>query len=262
MTVLDDICAGVRLDVEQREGQMSLDQVIALASRALPARDVAEILGRPGMSVIAEVKRTSPSKGDLAPIADPAALAADYEAGGASVISVLTEERRFNGSLADLDAVRARVGIAVLRKDFMVSEYQIFEAKAHGADLILLIVAALTQDELISMLALAESLGLSVLVEVHDEAETERAVAAGARIIGVNARNLKTLEVDRGTFERIAPLIPDTCIKVAESGVRDADDVRYYASLGADAVLVGESLVKDGNPQAAVAALVSAGEST
>jgi indole-3-glycerol phosphate synthase len=262
VTVLDDICAGVRLDVEQREAQLSLDDVMALALSASPARDVAEILGRPGMSVIAEVKRTSPSKGDLAPIADPAALAADYEAGGASVISVLTEERRFNGSLADLDAVRARVGIAVLRKDFMVSEYQIFEAKAHGADVILLIVAALTQDELASMLALAESLGLSVLVEVHDEAETERAVAAGARIIGVNARNLKTLEVDRGTFERIAPLIPDTCIKVAESGVRDADDVRYYASLGADAVLVGESLVKDGNPQAAVAALVSAGEST
>jgi indole-3-glycerol phosphate synthase len=189
-------------------------------------------------------------------------LAADYEAGGASVISVLTEERRFNGSLADLDAVRARVGISVLRKDFMVSKYQIFEAKAHGADLILLIVAALTQEELVSMLALAESLGLSVLVEVHDEAETKRAVAAGATIIGVNARNLKTLEVDRSTFERIAPLIPNTCIKVAESGVRDGDDVRYYASLGADAVLVGESLVKDGNPREAVAALISAGESS
>ena len=175
---------------------------------------------------------------------------------------MLTEERRFNGSLADLDAVRARVSIAVLRKDFMVSEYQIFEAKAHGADLILLIVAALNQDELISMLALAESLGLSVLVEVHDEEETERAVAAGARIIGVNARNLKTLEVDRGTFARIAPLIPDSCVKVAESGIRDADDVRYYASLGADAVLVGESLVKDGNPRAAVAAFIAAGESS
>ena len=123
MTVLDDICAGVRLDVAQREGQLSLDEVMALAATATPARDVAAILRRPGMSVIAEVKRTSPSKGDLAPIADPAALAADYEAGGASVISVLTEERRFNGSLADLDAVRARVGIAVLRKDFMVSEH-------------------------------------------------------------------------------------------------------------------------------------------
>ena len=262
MTVLDDICAGVRLDVAQREAELSLDEVMALAATAAPARDVASVLRRPGMSVIAEVKRTSPSKGDLAPIADPAALAADYEAGGASVISVLTEERRFNGSLADLDAVRARVGISVLRKDFMVSKYQIFEAKAHGADLILLIVAALTQDELVSMLALAESLGLSVLVEVHDEAETERAVAAGATIIGVNARNLKTLEVDRSTFERIAPLIPNTCIKVAESGVRDGDDVRYYASLGADAVLVGESLVKDGNPREAVAALISAGESS
>ena len=261
MTVLDDICAGVRLDVAQREQQLSLDEVIALASAVPPARDVAAILRRPGMSVIAEVKRTSPSKGDLAPIADPAALAADYEAGGASVISVLTEERRFNGSLADLDAVRARVGIAVLRKDFMVSDYQVYEAKAHGADLILLIVAALTQEQLVSMLALAESLGLSVLVEVHDEDETHRAIAAGASIIGVNARNLKTLEVDRDTFSRLAPLIPDTCVKVAESGVRDADDVRHYASLGADAVLVGESLVKDGNPRAAVAALIAAGES-
>ncbi|MEY4137810.1 MAG: Indole-3-glycerol phosphate synthase 1 [Actinomycetota bacterium] len=262
MTVLDDICAGVRIDVDSREAQISLDEVKARAAAAAPARDVAAILRRPGVSVIAEVKRTSPSKGDLAPIADPAALAADYEAGGASVISVLTEERRFRGSLADLDAVRERVGIAVLRKDFMISEYQIFEAKAHGADLILLIVAALSQEQLVSMLALAESLGLSVLVEVHDEAETERAVAAGATIIGVNARNLKTLEVDRGTFERIAPLIPSECVKVAESGVRDADDVRYYASLGADAVLVGESLVKDGNPRAAVAALIAAGETT
>lgn len=261
MTVLDDICAGVRLDVAQREQQLGLDEVIALASAVPPARDVAAILRRPGMSVIAEVKRTSPSKGDLAPIADPAALAADYEAGGASVISVLTEERRFNGSLADLDAVRARVGIAVLRKDFMVSDYQVYEAKAHGADLILLIVAALSQEQLVSMLALAESLGLSVLVEVHDEEETHRAIAAGATIIGVNARNLKTLEVDRDTFSRLAPLIPDTCVKVAESGVRDADDVRHYASLGADAVLVGESLVKDGNPRAAVAALIAAGES-
>ncbi|MGI9136629.1 MAG: indole-3-glycerol phosphate synthase TrpC [Candidatus Nanopelagicales bacterium] len=262
MTVLDDICDGVRLDVAQREALLGLDEVMARASAVAPARDVAAILRRPGMSVIAEVKRTSPSKGDLAPIADPAALAADYEAGGASVISVLTEERRFNGSLADLEAVRARVGIAVLRKDFMVSEYQIFEAKAYGADLILLIVAALSQQQLVSMLALAESLGLSVLVEVHDEEETRRAVDAGAPILGVNARNLKTLDVDRGTFERLAPLIPDTCVKVAESGVRDADDVRYYSSLGADAVLVGESLVKDGNPREAVAALISAGEST
>ena len=135
MTVLDDICAGVRLDVASREAQLSLDEVMSRAASVAPARDVAAILRQPGMSVIAEVKRTSPSKGDLAPIADPAALAADYEAGGASVISVLTEERRFNGSLADLDAVRTRVGIAVLRKDFMVTEYQIFEAKAHGADL-------------------------------------------------------------------------------------------------------------------------------
>ena len=159
--------------------------------------------------MIAEVKRRSPSKGDLAPITDPAALAAAYETGGAAVVSVLTEERRFGGSLADLRAVRAAVDIPVLRKDFIVTTYQLWEARAAGADLVLLIVAGLPADELERLHAEAVSLGLTPLVEVHDEAEVEVALAAGARLVGVNARNLRTLDVDPGTFARVAPLIPD-----------------------------------------------------
>lgn len=260
VSVLDEIVAGVREDVAARMSVTPVEELIARA-RALPApRDVRAILAAPGMSVIAEVKRHSPSKGALAEIADPADLAAAYEAGGASVVSVLTEERRFKGSLADLDAVRAAVGIAVLRKDFMIGEYQMWEARAHGADLVLLIVAALPQDELTHLHAFARSLGLSVLVEVHDGDEVQRAVDAGAEIIGVNARNLKTLEVDHGMFAKVAPLIPADCVKVAESGITGPDDVREYARLGANAVLVGEALVRDDAPQATVAAFIAAGD--
>lgn len=200
-----------------------------------------------------------PSKGALAAIADPAALAADYEAGGASVISVLTEERRFGGSLADLEAVRAKVDTPILRKDFIVTSYQLWEARAYGADLALLIVAALDQEALVSLIERAESIGLTPLVEAHDEEEAERAVDAGAKIIGVNARNLKDLKVDRSTFERVAPEIPDHIVKVAESGVRGPHDLIAYANAGADAVLVGESLVTGRDPRAAVADLVAAG---
>ncbi len=161
-----------------------------------------------GSSVIAEVKRRSPSKGDLADIPDPAALAAAYARGGAAAISVLTEERRFGGSLDDLRAVRAAVDVPVLRKDFIVTGYQLLEARAAGADLVLLIVAALDDDQLRRLHDEARELGLTVLVEVHDEAETERAVALGAELVGVNARNLKTLEVDDGTFAPARPARP------------------------------------------------------
>jgi indole-3-glycerol phosphate synthase len=213
----------------------------------------------PGVSVIAEVKRSSPSRGDLAPITDPAALAADYAAGGAATISVLTEQRRFGGSLDDLAAVRKSVDIPVLRKDFIVTSYQLWEARAAGADLALLIVAALTQNELESLVDRAQSIGLTPLVEVHDEEEVERALDAGAALIGVNARNLHTLEVDRDTFTRVAPRIPDGVVRVAESGVRGPHDVFEYAKQGAHVVLVGETLVKGENPRAAVADLVAAG---
>lgn len=259
MTVLDDIVAGVREDVAERMSLVPLEELKERA-RALPApRDVAAVLGGEDVAVIAEVKRSSPSRGRLADIEDPAALARDYEAGGAHCISVLTEQRRFGGSLADLAEVRAAVDIPVLRKDFIVTSYQLWEARAYGADMVLLIVAALYQSALVSLVERTESLGLTALVEVHDEEEIRRAVDAGARIIGVNARDLRTLEVDRGVFARVAPTIPDSIITVAESGVRDPHDLIVYAEAGADAVLVGESLVTGRDPRQAVHDLVTAG---
>jgi indole-3-glycerol phosphate synthase len=259
-TVLDEILHGVREDLALRAARIPLDELKSRVQRVAPAHDAFEALRTGGgVKVIAEVKRSSPSRGALALIADPAALAADYAAGGASVISVLTEQRRFGGSLEDLSAVRAVVDIPVLRKDFMVSTYQLWEARAYGADAILLIVAALDQPTLVGLRERADSLGMTALVEVHDAAETERAVDAGARVIGVNARDLKTLEVDRDTFARLAPHIPDGIVKVAESGVRGPHDVLAYARAGADAVLVGESLVTGGRPREAVADLIAAG---
>ena len=259
-SVLDDIIVGVRADLAERQAATSLDQLKARAGRAAPAMDARAALRRgDGVKVIAEVKRSSPSKGPLSAIADPAGLAADYAAGGAAVISVLTEGRRFCGSLADLSAVRAAVDVPVLRKDFIVTSYQVWEARAHGADVILLIVAALDQPTLIGLRERAESLGMAVLVEVHDQEEALRAVDSGARIVGVNARDLKTLEVDRGTFARVAPTLPAGIVRVAESGVRGPHDVLEYAAAGADAVLVGESLVTGGNPREAVADLIAAG---
>lgn len=259
MSVLNEIILGVQEDLAQRQKFTSLEELKERVEKIAPARDAYAALRTEGVSVIAEVKRSSPSKGALASITDPAALAADYEAGGAAIISVLTEERRFRGTLADLDAVRSRVDIPVLRKDFVVSSYQIWEARAHGADVILLIVAALEQTALISLIERTTSLGMTPLVEVHTIEEARRALDAGAHVIGVNARDLKTLDVDRTAFERIAPELPDSVIRIAESGIRDAHDVIEYAKLGADAVLVGESLVTGKNARAAVADLVAAG---
>jgi indole-3-glycerol phosphate synthase len=249
----------VRLDLAERQAAVPLDDLKTAARRAPEALDPMPSFRASGVSVIAEVKRSSPSKGALASIADPAALAVDYQAGGAATISVLTEQRRFGGSLADLVAVRAAVDIPVLRKDFIVTSYQLWEARAAGADLALLIVAALSQNELEALLDRAVSIGLTPLVEVHDEEEVDRALAAGATLIGVNARNLKTLEVDRDTFARLAPRIPDGVVRVAESGVRGAHDVFEYAKQGAHVVLVGETLVRGDDPRAAVADLVAAG---
>ncbi|WP_454790122.1 indole-3-glycerol phosphate synthase TrpC [Mycolicibacterium lutetiense] len=258
-TVLDSIIEGVRADVAAREAVISLADIKARAQDAPPPLNVMAALKEPGIAVIAEVKRASPSRGELANIADPAKLAQAYEAGGARVISVLTEQRRFNGSLDDLDAVRAAVSIPVLRKDFIVKPYQIHEARAHGADLLLLIVAALEQPVLESLLERTESLGMTALVEVHTEAEADRALQAGAKVIGVNARDLKTLDVDRDCFSRIAPGLPSNVIRVAESGIRGTADLLAYAGAGADAVLVGEGLVTSGDPRSAVADLVTAG---
>lgn len=258
-TVLDSIIEGVRADVAAREAIVSLSELKEAAEAMPPPLDVLAALREPGIGVIAEVKRASPSAGRLASIPDPAKLARAYEDGGARIVSVVTEERRFHGTLADLDAVRAAVSAPVLRKDFVVRPYQIHEARAHGADMLLLIVAALEQPALVSMLDRIESLGMTALVEVHTEEEADRALKAGARVIGVNARDLATMEVDRDCFARIAPGLPTDVIRVAESGVRGTGDLLAYAGAGADAVLVGEGLVTSGDPRAAVADLVTAG---
>ncbi|MET3811064.1 indole-3-glycerol phosphate synthase TrpC [Arthrobacter sp. UYEF3] len=263
MTVLDDLNAGVREDMAARQRLVTLAELKEHAAAAAPARDAWAALGGPSardrLQVIAEIKRRSPSKGDLASIADPASLAVQYADGGAAVISVLTEQRRFNGSLADLDAVRAAVDVPLLRKDFMIDEYQIWEARAHGADLILLIVASLSDAQLREYSALSRDLGMNVLVETHTAGEIERAVAADAKIIGVNVRNLKTLDVDRSVFADLAAGIPAGALVVGESGVRGVDDVRHYAASGANAVLVGEALVSDATPRERIAEFTAAG---
>lgn len=259
MSVLDDIVAGVREDLAVRQARTSEADLRALVADVDPTRDPMPAFRAPGLSVIAEVKRRSPSKGDLAEIPDPAALARAYAAGGADAISVLTEERRFSGSLADLYAVRASVPTPLLRKDFIVTEYQLLEARAAGADLALLIVAALDDVQLADLHATARGLGLTVLVEVHEESEIDRALAIGTELLGVNARNLKTLEVDPEAFGRLAARVPAGIVKVAESGISGAADAARYAAEGADVVLVGEALVKDGDPTAAVKAIRNAG---
>jgi indole-3-glycerol phosphate synthase len=262
-TVLDDILVGVRADLAEREAQLPWSDVVAAAESAPPPRDAVAALSRPGTLLIAEVKRRSPSKGELATIADPAALATIYAANGASAISVLTEQRRFSGSLADLDAVRAAVEIPVLRKDFIVTPYQVAEARAHGADLVLLIVASLEQSLLADLAAQIAGYGMTALVEVHEEAELERAAAlpaSDAPLIGINARNLKTLEVDRAVFSKLRALVPAGRLAVAESGVRGPEDFAAYARAGADVVLAGEACVTGPDPATTVRELVAAGQ--
>ncbi|MGA6169155.1 indole-3-glycerol phosphate synthase TrpC [Streptomyces sp. NPDC012600] len=260
MTVLDGIIEGVRAELTGRRAALPEREMRELAAAASPPLPAAELLGVKGrLHVIAEVKRASPSRGALAPITDPGALAVEYEAGGATAVSVLTERRRFGGSVEDLAAVRARVSVPVLCKDFVVEPYQLWEARAHGADLVLLIVAALDGARLTDLLAVASGAGLTPLVEVHDEAEVDRALAAGARVIGVNARDLRTLEVDPTVFGRLAPRIPADVVRVAESGIASPADAARLREASADAVLVGESLVTSGDPRAAVAGLIAAG---
>ena len=257
MSVLDSIVEGVREDLSAR--RKSLAYIQEAMTSAAPAVDAHELLRADGVSVIAEVKRSSPSKGALAPISDPASLAAKYEEAGASVISVLTEQRRFGGSLADLDAVRKVVSLPVLRKDFMIDEYQFFEARAHGADVVLLIVAALSKSQLKDFYDLSTELAMAVLVQVHTEDELERALEISPRIIGVNSRNLKTLEVDSAGFQRLLPRIPDSIIRVAESGISSRKEVEFAQEFGADAVLVGEALVRAGDPISALHDLMGRG---
>jgi indole-3-glycerol phosphate synthase len=233
-----------------------LDQLIEQARRSPAPRDFRGALAAAdGLGVIAEIKRRSPSKGDLAPDLDPAALASLYREGGATCLSVLTDVEHFGGSPDDLSAARGAVDIPVLRKDFTVSDADVCDARIMGADCVLLIVAALSDDELGRFMGLARDLDLSVLVEVHDEPELDRAVAVGADIVGINQRDLVTFEVDTHRAERMAPLVPHGAVKVAESGVRNAVDAARLAAAGYDAVLVGESLVTSGDPRGGVAAM-------
>jgi indole-3-glycerol phosphate synthase len=253
-TYLDRILAGHR--AAAAADRRDLDALAGRAERGGPVRDFAAALRRPGqVTVIAEIKRHSPSKGDLAPDLDPAAVAASYEAGGAAALSVLTDEAFFHGSEADLRSARAAVGLPVLRKDFTVGPADVYDARIMGADAVLLIAAALSATELNDLMGLAARLGLHALVEVHDEAEADRAVAAGASIIGVNQRDLVTFEVDRARAERVAAALPAGVIRVAESGIGDRSDVARLGAAGFDAVLVGEALVVQADPAAAVRGL-------
>jgi indole-3-glycerol phosphate synthase len=257
VSVLDSIIEGVREDLARRRKPLS--QIHEQMSQAPSPLDAYGALLGEEMKVIAEVKRSSPSKGELSTIADPASLAEQYQVAGASVISVLTEERRFKGSLADLAAVRARVTIPVLRKDFMVDEYQFFEARAYGADIVLLIVAALSKSQLRDFYDVATELGMASLIEVHTADELERALEISPKIVGVNSRNLKTLEVSQEAFADLIPRIPPSLIRVAESGIASRGDVEFAQNAGAKAILVGEALVTSGNPKLAMRALLGQG---
>lgn len=255
--MLDQLLAGSLEDARARRLLRPFELVEAEALARPAALDALEALApAEHIKVIAEVKRASPSRGDLADIPEPQALAAQYEAGGASAVSVLTEERRFKGSLADLEAVRKAVSIPVLRKDFIGDEYQVLEARAAGADLVLLIVAALPQETLQRLYAFIRELGMTPLVEAHSDAEVARAVDLGAQLIGVNARDLSTFELDRALFGRVADQIPAGVIRVAESAVLDISDVERYREAGADVVLVGEALVT-GDPVATLQSYLS-----
>ena len=259
-TYLDAILAAhrQRAAADDRSLARALEDARAAAGALGPARDFAGALRRDGLSVIAEIKRRSPSKGALNADLVPSVVAKQYDAGGAAAVSVLTDEPHFGGSAADLVEARAAVDLPVLRKDFTVAPIDLVDAVTMGADAVLLIVAALDDAELRDLHALATELDRHVLVEAHDEAEVERAIAAGASIVGVNQRDLVTFEVDTDRAVRVAAAIPEGVVKVAESGIRGPDDARRLREAGYDAVLVGEHLVTNGDPIAAIRELVAA----
>ncbi len=242
--MLQDLYAGAISDAQSREQRLSLkdlEKLAASAPAALRAREF--LLNDSKIRVIAEIKRASPSKGKLAEIPDPGELARLYQNAGAGAISILTEGRKFLGSLEDFDAVRRIASIPLLRKDFIANEYQVLESRAHGADLVLLIAAGLDKNTLLRLKTLVEDLGMSALIETHNEAEVQLACELGSELIGINARDLETFETNRALFAQLSSLIPAHTITIAESAVRDVSDVIEYASQGADCVLVGEALV-------------------
>jgi indole-3-glycerol phosphate synthase len=260
VTYLDDLLAGAHRRVAEAHDREPFEQLRERASVAPVAPSLRAVLAEPGVAVIAEIKRASPSRGDLRPDLNAPELARAYVDGGAAAVSVLTEPDRFKGSLLDLADVAA-LGVPALRKDFVVDPYQVWEARAAGAAGVLLIVAALDEPTLALLHAEAMAAGLDALVEVHDASEVATCHRIGASLVGVNARDLRTFEIDRDAFERLRPELPDDALAVAESGIHGTDDVRRAAAAGADAVLVGESLVTAADPTAAVAALVAAGRS-
>lgn len=255
--ILNDILAETRRTVARCQAERPIATLEALAAAAPAPRGFATALrGRGGIACIAEIKRRSPSAGWIAQGADAALVAKSYEAAGAAAISVLTDEPFFAGSLADLGRVRAAVGVPLLRKDFIVDRYQVVEARVHGADAVLLIVAALSDGSLRGLLDEANRWGLDALVETHDAAEVQRAVTLGARLIGVNHRDLRTLQMDMSLATRLRPQVPADRVLVAESGLRTADDVRRMREAGIDAILVGENLMRAPDPGVALRQLI------
>ncbi len=251
--ILDEILDHKRVEITERERRHGLDEVIRRA-RAAPAPREVRFKGQ--VALIAEVKRRSPSAGDLSTEVDPVAQAQAYERAGASVISVLTDHRYFGGTLDDLSAVRAAVGVPVLCKDFILSPYQVYEARSYGADLILLIMAALRDDVMRPLQRLALELGMTPLVEVHDQHDLARALAAESTLIGINNRDLSDFSVDLLTTEYLAPLIPDDVVVVSESGIADRKDIERVTRAGVRAVLVGSALMTAGDPEAAIRELL------
>ena len=256
--ILDDIIANKREELASARHEWPLAEVRAACAGSPLPKGFEAALRRRGLSVIAEVKRKSPAKGVLNQAVDPAEQASIYAAAGARAVSVLTDRRYFDGSNVDLQAVRARVDLPLLRKDFTIDEYHVYEARAIGGDAILLIVGALDDAQLAGFQALAQQLGLDVLVEVHNEAELERAVACESRLIGINNRDLTTMTVDVGTTARLRPLVPSGVTLVSESGIRAPEDVRAVTTAGVDAILVGEALMSAGDPGATLRAFLQA----
>jgi indole-3-glycerol phosphate synthase len=253
-TILDQIIADKRDEVEAAKLAVPLPELKRESEDAPQARSFSDALKRPGIGLIAELKKASPSRGLLRADFDPVGLAAAYRDAGAAAISVLTDEKHFQGSLSHLRAVSEALpaGPSLLRKDFLFDEYQVYEARYYGADAILLITAVLEDDDLRTLIALAKSLAMDALVEVHDDRELDRAIASGAKIIGINNRDLRTFEVDLATTERLAPLVPPDKTIVAESGIFMRDDVRRLKACGVDAVLIGEALVTAEDPGAKI----------
>ena len=260
--ILDEILANKRAEVDERQAREAEDAVARRAAAAPPPRDFHGALRAPGVSIIAEVKRQSPAKGALRLDMDAPTMAATYAEAGAACVSVLTDEKYFKGSDADLVAVREQVQVPVLRKDFVVSRYQIHEARALGADAILLIVLALQPAEIVEYARLAADLGMIALVEVHSEDELRVALDCGATLVGINNRDLTRMVTDLETTAKLRPLVPDGVTLVSESGIRTPAEIAWLRDLGVDAALVGESLVTAPDPAALLGEFLAAGRAT